>query len=150
MNTRTSRSAWLCLAALACALLAPAARAQDSDPVPAPSDERPLAEQQFDAAMAAGAKPSAEPAPETSRSMNLLEMASPRVGGVFLYPIYAFSFVVVLFGIERALGLRRRKVIPRRLAGGIAWSWSWCVRPRGCTRTSARLTSRPRWRRFSG
>ena len=50
--------------------------------------------------------------------MNLLQMASPSVGGVFMYPIYLFSLVVALFGIERIIGLRRAKVIPRRLVEG--------------------------------
>ncbi len=79
-----------------------------------------LAEEQFAAAMADGPDIKPEPKPvATDQGMNLLEMASPRVGGVFLYPIYAFSFVVVLFGIERLIALRRRKVIPRRLVRGM-------------------------------
>jgi biopolymer transport protein ExbB len=46
-------------------------------------------------------------------------MASPRVGGIFMYPIYGFSFAVVLFGIERMIGLRRRKILPRKLVRGL-------------------------------
>ena len=33
-------------------------------------------------------------------------------GGVLMYPITALSFLVVLFGLERALALRRGKVLP--------------------------------------
>ena len=44
--------------------------------------------------------------------MNVLHMASPEVGGVFMYPIYLFSLVVVTFGIERIIALRKAKVIP--------------------------------------
>jgi biopolymer transport protein ExbB len=40
-------------------------------------------------------------------------------GGIFMWPIYAFSLVVVLFGIERGLGLRRSKVIPAGLVDGL-------------------------------
>lgn len=36
-------------------------------------------------------------------------------GGPIMYPITAMSFMVVLFACERWLGLRRRRVIPRRL-----------------------------------
>lgn len=36
-------------------------------------------------------------------------------GGILMYPITFLSFVVVCFGIERFLGLRRGVVIPRRL-----------------------------------
>jgi biopolymer transport protein ExbB len=65
---------------------------------------------------------SAAPSP-VRREMSLLEMASPSVGGVFMYPLYAFSFVVVLFTVERAIGLRKIKVIPPGLVeafGGIS------------------------------
>lgn len=36
-------------------------------------------------------------------------------GGVLMYPITALSFLVVLFGLERALALRRGKVLPSGL-----------------------------------
>jgi biopolymer transport protein ExbB len=95
----------------------PAAAAAQEAPQNAP---QPSADNRFDAAMAQGPQaPPPEPAGQPSDGINLLRMASPQVGGVFMYPIYALSFVVVLFGIERGLGLRRRKVIPRPLARGI-------------------------------
>jgi biopolymer transport protein ExbB len=95
--------------------VARATRADEESPEP-----KPLADQQFEAAMAKGADAPPAAAPdETDKGMNLLHMASPQVGGIFLYPIYGFSFVVVLFGIERALALRRGKVIPRKLVRGI-------------------------------
>ena len=61
---------------------------------------------------AAAAEVSAESA---LPQMNLLEMASPMVGGLFMIPIYAFSFIVVLFIFERAIGLRTAKIIPTGL-----------------------------------
>jgi len=78
----------------------------------------------------AAAEPQQEaPAPVAQESgapaMNLLKMASPQVGGPFMIPIYFFSFVVVLFVIERAIGLRRAKINPPALAeafGGLSGS----------------------------
>ncbi len=58
---------------------------------------------------------------EPDASINLLELASPSNqggGGLFMIPIYFFSFLVVLFGIERALALRRRKIMPPELVEG--------------------------------
>jgi len=56
-----------------------------------------------------------------------LPMEVPRIklldlyfsGGVLMYPITFMSFLVVLFGLERWLGLRRQKVLPRELIGGL-------------------------------
>jgi len=118
-----SATRWRSLAAaglvLACALTAAAQQPAASDP--ATKDiTKDIADEQFDTAMAS--KPAlrpAVPAPTAKEGMNLLQMASPQVGGLFMYPIYAFSFVVVLFGIERAIGLRRRKVLPRKFVRGL-------------------------------
>jgi biopolymer transport protein ExbB len=41
-------------------------------------------------------------------------------GGPIMYPITAMSFIVVLFACERYLGLRRGKVIPRKLTRELA------------------------------
>ena len=90
-----------------------------------------VSEEKFNEAMTAPATATAptEPAaqspltdPSTSQ-MNLLKMASPNVGGPFMYPIYIFSFIVLLFIFERAIGLRRAKIIPSGLVeafGGLA------------------------------
>ncbi|REK15839.1 MAG: MotA/TolQ/ExbB proton channel family protein [Planctomycetota bacterium] len=114
-RARVSRFAgWrIALAVLVGTLLAATAGAQPAEPD--------LADQQFEAAMAEEPAPPAEAAPEEpeDEGMNLLHMASPQVGGIFLYPIYGFSFLVVLFGIERAIALRRRRVIPPKLVRGI-------------------------------
>jgi biopolymer transport protein ExbB len=108
-------AAWLLVPAIAMAQADGESPAQGAR---ASGDEQ-SADERFDAAMAQGAQaPPESPPDEANRGMNLLRMASPQVGGIFLYPIYGFSFVVVLFGIERAIGLRRRKVVPRRLVAG--------------------------------
>jgi biopolymer transport protein ExbB len=49
--------------------------------------------------------------------INLLDLYFS--GGVLMYPITFMSFIVVLFGLERWLGLRREKVLPRELIGGL-------------------------------
>jgi biopolymer transport protein ExbB len=113
------------LAILVAVVLLPAdvTRAQIDKESPRPDDQaadaNKSADERFEAAMAQGSEAPPEPPPDQSpQEINLLHMASPQVGGIFLYPIYGFSFVVVLFGIERAIGLRRRKVIPRKLVAG--------------------------------
>jgi len=40
-------------------------------------------------------------------------------GGLLMLPIAAMSLLVVMFGLERMLGLRRRKVLPPRLMKGL-------------------------------
>ena len=108
---------------VAVALVCSGATASAADePAPAGAqtvEEKQLADEQFDAAMAKGPLPPPnQPSEQTNQGINLLQMASPRVGGIFMYPIYFFSFIVVLFAIERAIALRRRKVIPRKLVSG--------------------------------
>ncbi|HEX4150234.1 MAG TPA: MotA/TolQ/ExbB proton channel family protein, partial [Pirellulales bacterium] len=73
--------------------------------------------------LAAGEQPAANPAAEPVAEL----AAQPSVaiapnlfvlwfrGGPLMYPITFMSFVVVLFACERALALRRRKVVPPRL-----------------------------------
>jgi biopolymer transport protein ExbB len=51
------------------------------------------------------------------KSINLLELM--LWGGWLMVPIAAMSLVVVAFGAERLLGLRRRKVVPRNLIEGL-------------------------------
>ena len=114
MALRTA-AAICCLALVAVLNLAAPVRGQETPPA--------AADQKFNEAMAAqpAAAPAAEPAarPASSEpSMDLLEMASPSVGGVFMYPIYGFSFVVVLFAIERAFALRQKKILPPELVEG--------------------------------
>ena len=49
--------------------------------------------------------------------INMLELF--QAGGYLMYPILLMSFLVVMFGAERGLALRRGKVIPRALAKGL-------------------------------
>lgn len=67
------------------------------------------------------AEPSVEPAAETEAaptpkpppSMNILDLTLR--GGWLMIPIGMMSLIVVAFGIERALALRRRRIMPKRL-----------------------------------
>src|SRR3569623_1723581 len=57
------------------------------------------------------------PAAPQLPSMNLLELA--LAGGPLMVPIALMSFLVVVFAIERWLGLRRRKIIPPELTASL-------------------------------
>lgn len=41
-------------------------------------------------------------------------------GGIFMWPIVAMSLVVVTFGIERLIALRRQRILPSKLASALA------------------------------
>jgi biopolymer transport protein ExbB len=62
--------------------------------------------------------PEAKPAAE-SPAANLSVWQLYQKGGVLMYPITFVSLVVVCFGVERSLGLRRRKVLPPKLRNGL-------------------------------
>jgi len=51
--------------------------------------------------------------PQVTEKINLWELY--LAGGVLMVPITIMSFIAVAFGVERALGLRRRRVLPPRL-----------------------------------
>lgn len=53
------------------------------------------------------------PVEAPKKSIDLWQLAQD--GGPLMYPIYACSIVVVCFAFERALGLRRRKLMPPQL-----------------------------------
>ena len=131
LNLRSRRAArqafgWLALVSV----LAYCAVARAQSPAPAKTDAAPAAsnsaavqaaEQKFDqdnaaADKEAAARKDATPldaaAPPIPR-MDLWEMF--KKGGMLMYPITLMSLVVVAFAIERTIGLRRSKVIPRQL-----------------------------------
>ncbi len=55
--------------------------------------------------------------PKVAKQINLLELLMD--GGYLMLPIAAMSLLVVTFGVERALGLRRQKVLPTELVSGL-------------------------------
>jgi len=74
--------------------------------------EEPLVAEEEEPAAAEGTD-----APEMLEQINILELLEK--GGKLMYPIYAMSLLVVTFGAERMLGLRRRKVVPPELVSGL-------------------------------
>ena len=79
------------------------------------------AQQRADAMLAAQ-----EPKPQDPETLVPLEPPKIKLldlmvrGGLLMLPIAAMSLLVVMFGLERMLGLRRRKVLPPRLINGLA------------------------------
>jgi len=59
----------------------------------------------------------AQPLPVEARRIDLLELM--MAGGHLMWPILAMSLLVVTLGVERALALRRRKVLPPDLMGAL-------------------------------
>jgi len=55
--------------------------------------------------------------PDVAKQINYLELLA--AGGFMMWPIAALSLLVVTFGIERTLGLRRHKVLPPELIDGL-------------------------------
>jgi biopolymer transport protein ExbB len=129
---------WItCLAAAVtvgiCYLLFQPAAAQERSPAkkPAPAaaraDQSPLLtpeqlEEKYQADMAAGPAQAApqRPASAPTKSLDFIEIV--RNGGVHMWAVYAIlvvSVVAVAFAIERLLGLRRSKVLPTDLIGGL-------------------------------
>jgi biopolymer transport protein ExbB len=105
------------LVLLGLALVPPAlAQPQDSGPM---DDAARRAEQ---ALSEPGDAPAAsQPAPTPVQSLpeiNLFEMF--LAGGIFMWPILGMSIVVVLFTLERLLGLRRRKILAPELVEGLS------------------------------
>ncbi len=104
----------------------------DAPPTPAPGSAEALRKADLDAQAAlAESGPEADEtqpdgegketetqAPEVQEQINLLELL--RKGGGLMIPIGLMSFLVVVFGFERFMGLRRRKVLPDDLTDGIA------------------------------
>ncbi len=90
-----------------------------------PSAEPPPSEKIAEGERAAEEALRAPSSVEESNTRQAADLAAevPRIslwklyldGGVLMYPITALSFLVVLFGLERALALRRGKVLPSGL-----------------------------------
>jgi biopolymer transport protein ExbB len=55
-------------------------------------------------------------------------------GGLLMWPIVAMSLVVVTFGIERLVALRRRRIVPPELATGLAGLEAGAFDPRAAYR----------------
>lgn len=77
-----------------------------------------------------GAGPSAEPPPAATpnatdqpvvadkQGINLVGLAAQ--GGAFMYPLYALSILAMTMGIERAIAIRRSRIIPQEFVDGLS------------------------------
>ncbi len=86
---------------------------------------RQLAAQSTDAA----AGPSGEALPESTPNaagqpttakpsgLNLIDLANQ--GGIFMYPLYALSLLAVTMSVERAIAIRRSRIIPQEFVDGL-------------------------------
>ena len=113
---------WLALAvAVACLSALPAIQAQET---PAGEDGADLAAQRFEEAMSGEAAPAGEDAPaplpaDAERpQINVLELLVK--GGLWSIPLLIISLMVVAFGIERGMALRRSKVMPAELISALS------------------------------
>jgi biopolymer transport protein ExbB len=116
-----TRWTWfLLISLLVLSLAAPRAPAQQDDGPQAESERRAneaLADDEpvtveAPASEVAGAPPTATQSGDGQR-INWLALLAQ--GGPLMWPIGGMSIIVVAFGIERAIGLRRRKVLPPEL-----------------------------------
>jgi biopolymer transport protein ExbB len=107
------------VAAIAVTTAAPVVLAQPSATSEEAGPGANTSEAERRAAEALAAEPAAEPAPASApvvtqpKTPNLFELQLQ--GGPLMIPIGLMAVLVVTFGIERALGLRRRKVLPPEL-----------------------------------
>jgi biopolymer transport protein ExbB len=104
---------WSCAAAQEAGPSAPAA-AEANDPVQM-AEERLAAEEPE-------SKPAESETPQPAQSeekINLLKLMWMPSGRWLMAPIAAMSLLVVTFGLERMLALRRRKVLPPELIEGL-------------------------------
>lgn len=80
--------------------------------------EAALAEGEKEAAAERDAEAAEDPSePKIVKQINLLELLMD--GGYLMLPIAVMSLLVVTFGVERTLGLRRQKVLPPELVSGL-------------------------------
>lgn len=106
------------------------APAVPSDPVPEPADAPDGAADAFREAERRAEEALAAPSPEdgagsqpnspesqTVPQINVLDLAFR--GGVMMIPITLMSVLTVVFGFERVLGLRQRKILPDALITGL-------------------------------
>ena len=103
------------------ALAQDAAGAKAADAVPerelSPEEAARKAEEDLARAEPTDGKASTEILSDDGAKINILALLVK--GGHLMWPIAAMSLVVVTFGTERILGLRRRKVLPPELIDGL-------------------------------
>lgn len=63
------------------------------------------------------AAPTPAAAPAATGRVTLLQLL--QMGGPLMYPLYLCSLIVVAFGVERAIGLRTRRILPSGIVNRI-------------------------------
>src|SRR5687767_3027709 len=58
-----------------------------------------------------------QPTATPKSGLNLIDLANQ--GGIFMYPLYALSILAVTMGIERAIAIRRSRIIPQEFVDGL-------------------------------
>ncbi|QDU29130.1 colicin uptake protein TolQ [Anatilimnocola aggregata] len=58
-----------------------------------------------------------QPTAPAKNSLNLIDLANQ--GGVFMYPLYGLSMLGVLMGVERAIAIRRSRIIPQEFVDSL-------------------------------
>lgn len=58
-----------------------------------------------------------QPVTATPSGLNLIQLANQ--GGVFMYPLYLLSLLAVTMGVERAIAIRRSRIIPHEFVDGL-------------------------------
>lgn len=116
INTLHARP-WIRLAAITIAAFAilacvqPLVRrlaAQSADPSAGPSS---------DAVPTATPNAADQPTVKPKSGLNLISLANQ--GGAFMYPLYGLSILAMTMGIERAIAIRRSRIIPQEFVDGL-------------------------------
>lgn len=118
INTLHSRP-WLRLAAIAIAAILMfgsvhplmqklAAQAPGVDPAAGPSGEA-----------APTGTPNAPDQPVVAAKTGINLVALAMQGGIFMYPLYGLSILAMTMGIERAIAIRRSRIIPQEFVDGL-------------------------------
>ena len=58
-----------------------------------------------------------QPTTATPTGLNLIDLANQ--GGIFMYPLYALSLLAVTMAVERAIAIRRSRIIPHEFVDGL-------------------------------
>ena len=58
-----------------------------------------------------------QPTTATPTGLNLIDLANQ--GGLFMYPLYLLSLLAVTMGVERAIAIRRSRIIPQEFVDGL-------------------------------
>ena len=61
--------------------------------------------------------PADQPTTATPKGLNLIDLANQ--GGIFMYPLYALSILAVTMAVERAIAIRRSRIIPPEFVDGL-------------------------------